>query len=479
MRGGVIAAGSPLTVEAGRNAFELGGNAVDACVAAKIMAGVAEPLLTGLGGAGLAMVRHREQIHVVDFVTAMPGLGREDRAAPPMDEVVLDFGPTTQTFHVGPSSVAVPGMPFGLWELHERFGRVDLRKLVEPALHAAADGAPVTPGFEEVCGLLFAIQECSPETAALFSGRSGPLKAGELFKNADIADVIEEFADRGPTVFRDGDVGRELVSAVREGLLTEQDLRAYDVHVHEPLATGFRDAEVYLPGPPSSGGMQIALALEALPEALPAWERIESTIALAQAMDRAEERLSSGLTTHVSCVDDAGGSCSITSSLGETAGRLAGRSGLLINNFLGEEDVNPPGVAFEAGARMRTMMAPALTVGTEGVWTMGSGGSTRIRSAVLHAIVRLLHHGATPEHAANGPRCHMEGGLLRTEVYGRPAGYAQAARGRYPDHVAFEAPSMFFGGVHIAGRQRGQFTGAGDRRRSGSLGVCNPAHTAG
>ncbi|MCP4808835.1 MAG: hypothetical protein GY913_06270 [Proteobacteria bacterium] len=476
---GCIAAGSPLTVQAGVRAFELGGNAVDACVAAKIMAGVAEPLLTGLGGAGIAMVRHHQDVHVVDFVTAMPGLGRAPGQVPAMDEVVLDFGPTTQAFHVGPSSVAVPGMPYGLWELHERFGRVDLRKLVEPALHACVHGAPVTAGFEEVGGLLFKIQECSDETRRLFAGRSGHLKEGETFLNPDLADVIEEFSTDGPDVFRSGDVGRAMVSAVGEGLLTIEDLAAYDVHLRDPLTVGFQGADVYLPGTPSTGGPQIGLALEALPDELAAWPRIESTIALAQAMDAAEQRMGSGFTTHVSCVDQEGGTCSITSSLGETAGRLAGRTGLLINNFLGEEDVNPPGTVTPAGARMRTMMAPSLIVGTDRVLTMGSGGSTRIRSAVLHAIVRLLAHDASPEDAANGPRCHMEGGVLRTETYGRPLGYAQQVAARFPNHVAFPVPSMFFGGVHIAGLVGSTFVGAGDRRRSGSVGLCNAAVTAG
>ena len=74
---GVVAAGSKLTMQAGLEALRLGGNAVDAAIASTVMAGVAEPLLSGMGGAGIATVRFNGETHFVDFFANMPGLQGE------------------------------------------------------------------------------------------------------------------------------------------------------------------------------------------------------------------------------------------------------------------------------------------------------------------------------------------------------------------------------------------------------------------
>ena len=465
---GCVAAGSQLTVEAGLRAFEAGGNAVDAAVAAKLMACVAEPLLTGLGGAGISTVKVGESVHVVDFFTAMPGRGHIG-ALPEMETVTLDFGPTTQDFHVGPASVAVPGQPFGLWELHRRFGLVPFDVLVEPAVAACTAGVPVTPGFEEVGGLLWPIELLSHEAEALFgqNGRDRP-REGQTFHNPDLADTLRLFAADGPRAFRDGDLGRAILAALgRDTMLTQRDLLAYQVAVR-PAATMQRGrAWVGVPGLPSHGGLSVLAALEQL-GALPEPFSAGHVRTMASAMDRASVPMGAGHTTHVSAVDANGDACAITSSLGETAGVVPAGTGLRINNFLGEDDVNPPHREFIPGERMVTMMTPTVVFGPDEVWALGSGGCSRIRSAVLHAIVHLVDHDLPPERAANGPRCHMEDGLLRVEVYDR--GEPDFAAG-FEGDIRFEAPNMFFGGVHIAGRKGGAFTGSGDRRRSGEFGV--------
>ena len=136
---GVCAGGHPLTVEAGRLAFEAGGNAVDAAVAAQLMATVAEPLLTGLGGGGLALLRHEGHTRVLDFFSDRPGLGPA-RPFAPLEHTEVNFGVDVQRFSCGVASVAVPGMIQGLWTLHQAGGKLPLPKLARWAADQAERG---------------------------------------------------------------------------------------------------------------------------------------------------------------------------------------------------------------------------------------------------------------------------------------------------------------------------------------------------
>src|SRR5215212_7848389 len=119
---GAIAAGHPLTAEAGAEILREGGNAVDACIAAAVASWVAESPLSGPGGGGFMLV-HLARGHVtrlLDSFAATPGLGRGVHPPPPMEEVDIPFegGETSQVFRIGAASAAVPGMVAGLDEAH-------------------------------------------------------------------------------------------------------------------------------------------------------------------------------------------------------------------------------------------------------------------------------------------------------------------------------------------------------------------------
>ena len=139
---GAIAAGHPLTAEAGARVLAEGGNAVDACVAAAFASWVAESPLTGPGAGGFMLV-HRARDHsdrLLDFFVATPGLGaRVPRSRAEMTAIDIDFdGDTTQVFRIGAGSCAVPGAAAGLEAAHRAFGTlpagVDGEAIVERAL---------------------------------------------------------------------------------------------------------------------------------------------------------------------------------------------------------------------------------------------------------------------------------------------------------------------------------------------------------
>jgi gamma-glutamyltranspeptidase/glutathione hydrolase len=174
-----------------------------------------------------------------------------------------------------------------------------------------------------------------------------------------------------------------------------------------------------------------------------------------------------GYTTHLSVVDEHGNAVALTSSLGETSGEVVPGTGILLNNFLGEEDVNPAGGDPEPGQRLMTMCCPTMMERNERIYVMGSGGSSRIRSAVLHGIYYLVDHHLEPQEVVRAPRCHLEGGALHLETPGRPIGTLEELSKSVSDIRSFDGPSVFFGGLHLSSVRDGLFSGGGDARRSG------------
>ena len=512
--GGAVAGGSPLTVEAGVWALRQGGNAVDAAIAAQLMACVAEPLLTGLAGAGLAMVRMGGAVETVDLFSTVPLLPEGN--APQPDAIEIDFGPARQKFLVGPASVAVPAVPAGLWAMHQRYGKLRMSQLVEPAARAAVDGVPVTAGFERVLKLLWPIQMRDPRCAALFGAkkpagaRSGPLQEGDTFYNPALAETLRQFGSLGPELFSRGALAEAILDELGvQGRLREADLLAYRPRIHAPIAYRYRDATVWLPQAPSLAGVLVAQALRALEDhgPMPPYASTRQMRFLSHALDRVDhtrrgelrQRLfdtafvdgflsalslnevgeeaaygqsrprQPGNTTHISVVDGDGNAVSITTSLGETAGLMAGNTGVVLNNLLGEADVYPPDVSLASGARLMTMCCPTLLEVGNDIFAMGSGGSSRIRSAVLHGIVYLTDHGLPADEVVAAPRLHVEDGVVHIEADGRSQAAIQALRASPWQVRTFTGANMFFGGLHLAGRVHTGFTGAGDPRRSGAF----------
>lgn len=184
--------------------------------------------------------------------------------------------------------------------------------------------------------------------------------------------------------------------------------------------------------------------------------------------------MTQGSTTHVSTIDAEGLACSITSSNGEGCGYVVPQAGVLANNFLGEQDINPAGFHVRpAGERMTSMMCPTLVQrGDEAYLALGTGGSNRIRTALLQVLVHHLMGSKPLSEAIRYPRMHYEGGALFVErsVFGRTLQNAtlEALQARVETLTFFDAPNMFFGGVHAACYAT---AGVGDPRRGGSVAV--------
>jgi gamma-glutamyltranspeptidase/glutathione hydrolase len=161
--------------------------------------------------------------------------------------------------------------------------------------------------------------------------------------------------------------------------------------------------------------------------------------------------------------------CAMTVSNGEGNGQMAPGLGFMPNNMLGEEDVNPAGATdFPENVRMSSMMAPTLAEDARGRQVvLGSGGSNRIRSALLLTLARLLLRGEELAQAVAAPRLHVEDGALDVEPGLTEAEVAQL-RAQFEAVRVWSKPSMFFGGVHAVLREAdGTLSAVGDFRREG------------
>jgi gamma-glutamyltranspeptidase/glutathione hydrolase len=177
----------------GAEVLAAGGNAVDACVAAGIASWIAEPTVAGPGGGGFMLVHDPRRASTVayDFFTAVPGLDPSPGARAPLDQLTVEFGTTTQLFHVGPGSCAVPGVAVGVYEAHRRAGRLPFPRLVEPAISLAREGAILNRGQADLHAILDPLYRRQAAAGELFRPEGRMLLEGEVVRNVRLAATLE------------------------------------------------------------------------------------------------------------------------------------------------------------------------------------------------------------------------------------------------------------------------------------------------
>ena len=480
---GVVAAGHPLTAEAGAQVLREGGNAVDAALAAMLTSFVTEALLTGLGAGGYMLVAGGGADPVLlDFFVQAP-TRRGDGSEAELLAVDVSFGDAVQVFHIGPASCGAYGNPAGVCAAAERWGTVPLAELAGPAAKLAKDGVPLNAGQAYVAEILADLLTSTPECAALWAPEGRVLREGETMRNPELGDALHRLGSDGPAPFYTGDLATAVCEwlADRGGSLGPPDLASYGAIEREPVHVSYRDREILTNPPPSAGGILLAysLALLARGPSPPTAQGTVEAMAAAQAERGADfldglaepgflagfmsSRL--GSTTHISVIDADGMACAVTCTNGEGSGVVVPGTGIHLNNVMGEEDLNPLGFHLHpAGRRMPSMMAPSIVLRDGEVeLVLGSAGSNRIRSAVLQTILGVVDRGLGAEEAVRAPRMHFEDGV----VYAEP-GIELDGLDPELQVVRFGDLNLFFGGVQAALSRDGALSGAGDPRRGGA-----------
>ena len=509
---GVVAAGHPATAQAAAAILREGGNAFDAALAAFFTACVAEPVLASLGGGGflLAATPGRSPL-LYDFFAQTP------RRKPPVEAldfypITADFGTAQQEFHIGMGAIATPGAVRGVFAIHRDLCRLPLEVIVEPACRAARDGVAVNALQAYIAEIVSPILLSSPEAIRLHESTTAPgrlAREHEVIQHREQADLFESLAREGEGLFYEGELAEELIDAcaANGGCLVGEDLREYRVERREPLSLDYRGATLFTNPPPSLGGSLIAFALSLLkgegvgrlePDSGEWLMTLASAMRLTQHLRKSEgvdRRLDLSTsrkilgdeyleayrrslrdhhpfprgTTQISVADASGNLASMTLSNGEGSGYVLPGTGVMLNNMLGEEDINPHGFhRWPEDRRIASMMSPTLVFSGDGrrVAT-GSGGSNRIRSAILQVLVNLIDFRMGVEEAVERPRIHFESGVLNLEVEPGPAVDARL-RETFGQVRYWPGKNLFFGGAHsVTQALDGTLDGKGDSRRGG------------
>lgn len=506
---GVVAAGHELTADAAADVLREGGNAFDAIVAAHCMACVAEPVLCSLGGGGFLMTRTAAGRNLLyDFFTHTP---RNPRPESELDfhPISADFGTVQQEFHIGYGAVATPGCVKGLFTIHREHCTLPMSRLMAPAIERARNGIVLNKLQSYIISVVSPILMATRESREIFCStkHEGTAGEGETIKQSQLATLMEALATEGDALFYRGDVAHliEKTCAGNGGQLYASDLSSYEVITREPLTLDYRNTRVYTNPPPASGGLLIGFALKLLEKTPPRQFRAGSFLYLdmlatvmsltnearvdshldesthpdaARLLDPAyladwQQQLSGRArcnrgTTHISVMDNQGNVASMTVSNGEGCGHMLGDTGIMLNNMLGEEDLNPHGFhRWRPDQRMTSMMSPGVVQkGKDTLIAFGSGGSNRIRTAILQVLLNLIDSEMPLTEAVEFPRIHEESGLLNIEG-GFASKEIEQLVENLPAHRLWRERNLFFGGTHCVMRDRNSYSGAGDPRRGG------------
>ena len=229
--------------------LETGGNAVDAAIASSLTLAVTLPEAGNIGGGGFMLIWIDGEAQFLDYRETAPLAAHRDMY---LDEQGNVIEGSTRYGHL---AAGVPGTVAGLWAAHQRHGSLPWSDLVTPAVELARDGFVVPEHLAGIGASGLAKFEGKSNFGDYFSG----LKAGETFKQAELADTLQRIADDGVDGFYKGETADIIVTDMERngGLISHDDLVRYQAIWREPLRGKWRDYDVLSAPPPSSGGFAV------------------------------------------------------------------------------------------------------------------------------------------------------------------------------------------------------------------------------
>jgi gamma-glutamyltranspeptidase / glutathione hydrolase len=245
---GIVAAESPLAAQAGARILERGGNAVDAAIATNAMMGVVSPMMNGIGGDLFAIVYDAK-------ANKLYGLNASGWAPKGLSIELLQKVGLREMPEAGIHTITVPGAVDGWQRLADKFGRKKLNEDLAPAIRTAQNGYPVT----EMVAMYWAGAADylrGDETAAkLYLPEDRPPKAGEIYRNPELAWSLQQIAQHGRDAFYKGEIARRILETMKRhgGTMTAADLAEYTAEWVEPISTTYRDWTVYEMPPNGTG----------------------------------------------------------------------------------------------------------------------------------------------------------------------------------------------------------------------------------
>ena len=470
--GGVIATVHSLASQAGMNALEGGGNAVDAAVAAGLTLGVVDGFNSGIGGGCFMLLR-------------LPGgdvVAVDGRETAPWRVTAETYRPAgqadTRLSQRGALASGVPGALRAYAYANRRFGRLPLADLLLPAADIAARGFVVDEAYyRRASGAVEVLSEFSASADVFLVNEGGLPTIGTRLRQSDLARSYRYIAEQGTSWFYEGEFAQRLETWMKAngGVMDRSDLSTYELRLRRPVRSRYRGYEVVGFPPPSSGGVHTAqilnilehfdlasldpegpewvqLVVEAMKRAFadrahwlgdPDFVKVPQGLvdrgyakALAAEISRgsadkvrghrlppdAEERVFGRHTTHFSVADEAGYWVACTATINTTFGSkvVVPGTGIVLNNEMDDFSLQP-GVpnAFgllgsaankvEAGKRPLSSMSPTIVLREGQPWfSVGAAGGPTIISQAVLAIIRVIDFGMSLEAAVAAPRFHHQ-----------------------------------------------------------------------
>jgi gamma-glutamyltranspeptidase/glutathione hydrolase len=275
--------------EAGVSMLRRGGNAVDAAVASAFALAVTQPFSAGVGGGAFLLIRTPDK-----RIVALDA--RETAPAAATREMYLHPGLPERASLFGPLAVSTPGFVAGLLLALEQYGSLPLPDVMEPAIALAEHGFDIGPYHARLLqrvGSRFGIRERFPGTAQIqYPPEGEPIVPGWRLVQEDLARTLRRIADAGRAGFYEGAVARAIADDMAKsgGLVTLEDLAAYEPRIREPVSGVYRGLEIHSFPPPSSGGVALIQTLNILEGfdlaslgagSSAAWHRIAEALKLA------------------------------------------------------------------------------------------------------------------------------------------------------------------------------------------------------
>lgn len=515
---GMIVTNHPLGSAAGAEMLAAGGNAIDAAISSLFALSVVEPMMVGIFGAGIANIRlaDGERSHINNYAVA-PAAASADMYQP-LSDTWPDYQKVADGANdVGPLAIGVPGSLKGWCETLERFGRLSLDDVLQPAIRYAERGFRATRYLSGIVERAAPNIQRFAETSKTFMPGGQPLKEGDRVVQAEYAATLKLLSRQGPDLLYDGELGSQAVDYLRsnDGLITLEDLKNYQTVLSEPVAGNYRGHEIVGPPPPSAGGVQVIEMLnilEAYDVRAMGFGTTDSIHLLAEVMKiafedrkkytgdpafvdvpvamltskeyarqrgadvdltRARAVVNPGMgesnhTTHVTAADADGNVIATTQTIHGVFGSkvtIPG-TGVLMNNTMNIFDPHS-GFAnsIAPGKRMTSSMSPTIVFRDgQPEFALGLPGAVRIFPSAMQAIVNVIDHGMNAQEAVEAQRVWTLGEQLEVE-----AGVPEEIRnelGRRGQHV--QEVRIVGGGMGMIMFEGGALTGASCWRADGT-----------
>lgn len=526
----MIVAAQAEAAEAGASILEAGGNAVDAAIACALVQGVVDPLMTGIAGFGSAGIYFPGQnFHqYLDFHAPAPAA-----ASPGMWEHLIEgeardgygFILKGKINDLGYQSACVPASLKAYFEAHSRFGVLPWREIVAPAIEWAERGWMVRPHVEffwsdpGTMGRASGAERLafSPSGKRLYCREDGtPKRVGDVVRNPEYAQTLRQIAEGGSDAFYKGDLARRIAQDMREhgGLITLDDLAAYQPKWLNPLRGHYRGYEVTTNHPPGGGLMLIEMlnmlehfdlselghnsaeylrvVCEAMKRAtidkdafigdpgfvdVPVSRLASKDYAAAMSKDIAARvkadvpRFNSGFpskdTTQVCVVDRDGNCVTMTHSLGMPSGAITDGLGFFYNGCMAVFDPRPGRAGSIAPGKARfTSICPSIIFRDGKPYlVIGAPGATQIAMGVLQAVLNVLDFGMTMTEAVSAPRFSATSNAI--DVSNRIL-HGTTKRLEAEGYEVIRSPQTFgFAAVHGIRLDGGRFDGGADPGHDG------------